>query len=162
MRRSENKPAKVTRATRATKATVAPVGRICISMEQDLLQELDRMVEERGFESRSQAIGDMARQQLAEHKRQLGDAVMAGTITVVYDRTTRGLQKNLSDLQYRNLTEVISSLHVNLAEFQTMEVILVQGPAQKLQAIANEIITQKGVLTGRLLLTAAVLPPLHQ
>lgn len=156
MRHSAHKPA------RSAKAPTTPIGRISISMEQDLLQELDRMVDERGFESRSQAIADMVHQQLAEHKRQLGDEVMAGTITVVYDRTTRGLLKNLSDLQYRNLTEVISSLHVNLAEFQTMEVILVQGPARKLQTIANEIITQKGVLTGRLVLTAAVLPPLHQ
>jgi CopG family nickel-responsive transcriptional regulator len=42
-----------------------------------------------------------------------------------------------------------------------MEVILVQGPARKLQAIANEMIAQKGVLTGQLQLLAAVIPPLH-
>ncbi|MDR2678541.1 MAG: ribbon-helix-helix protein, CopG family, partial [Zoogloeaceae bacterium] len=79
-----------------------PVSRISISLDQELLDELDGMVGACGFESRSQAICDMIRQQLIEHKRQLGDEIMAGTITVFYNRATRGLQKRLSDLQYRH------------------------------------------------------------
>jgi CopG family nickel-responsive transcriptional regulator len=42
-----------------------------------------------------------------------------------------------------------------------LEVILVQGPAAKLQAITNEMLAQRGVITGRLQLLAAVIPPLH-
>ncbi|MDR2637772.1 MAG: nickel-responsive transcriptional regulator NikR, partial [Zoogloeaceae bacterium] len=98
---------------------------------------------------------------LIEHKRQLGDEIMAGTITVFYNRATRGLQKRLSDLQYRHIAEVISSLHVSLEAQRTMEVILVQGPARKLQSIANEITALKGVIASRLQLVAAIIPPLH-
>ncbi len=39
---------------------------------------------------------------------------------------------------------------------QTMEVILVQGPARTLQEIANEMITLRGVITGQLQLLAAL------
>ncbi|MDR0673828.1 MAG: nickel-responsive transcriptional regulator NikR [Zoogloeaceae bacterium] len=137
------------------------VSRISISLERDLLVELDGMVEARGFESRSKALCDMIHQHLVEHKRQLGDKIMAGTITIFYDRTAHGLQKRLSDLQYHYITEVISSLHVNLEEHRSMEVILVQGPARKLQAIADEIGIQKGMIACRLQLVAAILPPLH-
>ncbi|MBQ1764825.1 MAG: hypothetical protein IIZ92_18275, partial [Aquincola sp.] len=73
----------------------------------------------------------------------------------------RGLQKQLADLQCEHIDEVISSLHVHLAQNQMMEVVLVQGPAAKLQAIANEMTAQRGVVTGRLQLMAATIPPLH-
>lgn len=143
------------------KSKKLPVNRISISLPEDLHAELDVMVAERGFESRSQAINDMLRQQLVEHKRETGNEVMVGTITILYNNATRGLQKTIADLQYAHLDEVISSLHVHLAENKTMEVILVQGPAKKVQSITNEIVALRGVITGRLQLMAAVIPPLH-
>lgn len=139
----------------------APVNRISISLPDELHADLDAMVIERGFDSRSQAINDMLRQHLAEHKREKGNEVMVGTITILYNNGTRGLQKTIADLQYRHLDEVISSLHVHLADNQTMEVILVQGPALTVQAVANEIIALRGVITGKLQLMGAVIPPLH-
>ena len=138
-----------------------PVNRISISLPDDLQADVDAMVAMRGYGSRSQAVNDMLRQHVAEHKRELGDEVMVGTVTVLYHNATRGLQKNLAELQFRYLDEVISSLHVHLKDNQTMEVILVQGPAQKVQAIADEIITLRGVITGKLQLMAALIPPVH-
>ncbi len=137
-----------------------PVSRISISLPPSLLEDLDRMVESRGYGSRSQAIGDMVNYQLAEHKRKMGNDVMVGTITLLYDRTTRGLQKNLADLQFKHIDEVISSLHVHLSHNQMMEVILIQGHALQLQQIANEMITERGVITGQLQLLAAIIPPI--
>jgi CopG family nickel-responsive transcriptional regulator len=72
-----------------------------------------------------------------------------------------GLQKQLADLQFRHIDEVISSLHVHLMHNQTMEVILVQGPAHTLQAVADEMITLRGVVSGKMQLIAALIPPLH-
>lgn len=138
-----------------------PVDRISISLPEELHAELDMMVAERGFESRSQAIKDMLRQHLVEHKVQTGKQVMVGTITLLYNNASSGLQKTLADLQYQHVNEVISSLHVHLMDNQTMEVILVQGPVQLLQGIANAMITQRGVITGKLQLVSALMPPLH-
>ena len=137
------------------------VARISISILPEVLSELDQMVEERGYGSRSQAITDMVNQHLIEHKRQLGNEVMVGTITLFYDRSVPELQEKLSNLQYKHIDEVISSLHVHLTENKMMEVILVQGPTPKLQAIANSMTVLKGVITGRLQLMAAVIPQLH-
>lgn len=139
----------------------ALVSRISVSLPPDLLTELDTMVEHRGYDSRSQAIGEMVQYQVAAHKRALGDQVMAGTLTLLYNRATRGLQGRIADLQYQYIDVVVSSLHVHLTEDRMLEVLLVQGPAAKLQAIANEMIALRGVVTGRLELLAAVLPPLH-
>lgn len=138
-----------------------PVSRISISLPEELLTELDEMVAARGFASRSQAINDMLHQFLVEHKRERGDDVMVGIVTLFYDNSVSGLQKQLADLQFQYIAEVVSSLHVHLLHNQTMEVILVQGPARKLQAIADEMITRRGVISGRMQLIAAVIPPLH-
>jgi CopG family nickel-responsive transcriptional regulator len=138
-----------------------PVSRISMSLPYALLKELDRMVSERGFISRSQAINDMLHQFLIEHKRERGDDIMVGTVTLVYDNSVPGLQKQLADLQSRHIDEVISSLHVHLVHNQTMEVILVQGPVKTQQAIADELISRRGVISGKMHLVAALIPQLH-
>jgi CopG family nickel-responsive transcriptional regulator len=138
-----------------------PVSRISMSLPYALLKELDRMVSERGFISRSQAIADMLHQFLIEHKRERGDDVMVGTVTLVYDNSVPGLQKQLAELQARHIDEVISSLHVHLVRNQTMEVILVQGPVKTLQGIADEMISRRGVISGKMHLVAALIPQLH-
>lgn len=137
------------------------VSRISISLPETLLQQLDDMVREKNYESRSQAIAEMIHHQLVEHRRQYGNTVMTGTITLVYDNTTPGLQRQLANLQYEYIDEVISSLHVNLMHAQTMEVILVQGPGQRLQMIADKMSTARGVISGKLQVTSALIPPIH-
>jgi CopG family nickel-responsive transcriptional regulator len=146
---------------RETEASSNLVARMSVSLPEELLAALDGMVETRGFASRSQAIGDMLHQSLQEHRRELGRDVMVGTITLFYDNTVTGLQKKLADLQSENIDEVISSLHVHLMGNQTLEVILVQGPPPELQRIADEMITLRGVLSGRMHLIAAIIPQLH-
>jgi len=137
------------------------VSRISVSLPEALLKELDWMVEVRGFESRSQAISEMIHQQISDYKVDLGDQIMAGTINLVYDHSIPGLKKRLSDLQHEYIDEVISSLNVNLLHAQTMEVVLVQGPANKLKSIADKMIACRGVITGKLLMSTSILPQVH-
>lgn len=137
------------------------VARISISLPEKLLNQLDVMVAERGFESRSQAIADMINQQLTEHRQELGQDIMAGTINLVYDHSIAGVQKHLADLQHEYIAEVISALNVNLKHSSTLSVMLVQGPASKLKMIADRMITCRGVVSGKLLMSAAILPQLH-
>jgi CopG family transcriptional regulator, nickel-responsive regulator len=103
----------------------------------------------------------MLHQFLIEHKRERGDDIMIGTVTLVYDNSVPGLQKQLADLQSRHIDEVISSLHVHLVRNQTMEVILLQGPVKALQGIADEMISRRGVISGKMHLVAALMPQLH-
>ena len=137
------------------------VSRISISLAEDLLEELDFMVGSRGFASRSQAVSSILHRALTDHREAIGDRVMVGTITLFYNNLVHGVQRKLSDLQRRHIDEVISSLHVQLEQNHTLEVVLVQGPARKLQAIADEMIAMKGVISGHLQSAAALIPPVH-
>lgn len=137
------------------------LSRISISLPEALLDGLDKMVSERGFESRSQAICDMINLQLNEHKAKQGNELMTGTVNLMYNHATPELQKKLHDLQFEFIDEVISSLNVNLTHTNTLSIILVQGPADKLNMIANKMISLRGVNYGRLLLNSSIIPPIH-
>ena len=137
------------------------VSRISVSIQPSLLEELDSMVADRGYASRSAAVSDMVNAQLVEYKRKLGNKVMVGSITLHYDRTVPGLLKHIAELQFAHIDEVISSLHVQLSKNQVMEVMLVQGRANRLQKIADELATRRGVISGTLQLLTAIMPPIQ-
>ncbi|MEM8953864.1 MAG: ribbon-helix-helix protein, CopG family [Verrucomicrobiota bacterium] len=137
------------------------VKRISISLPPDVFLALDELVAGRGFRSRSQAIAEMIEQSRIEYHEEMGHELMAGTITLFYDESRPGLLKALADIERRHVDEVISSQHVLLESNHTMEVLLVQGPAERLRDVANELVTCRGVKAGRLTISSAILPPIH-
>ena len=135
--------------------------RISISLPPRLAASLDTMIAERGFHNRSQAIADMVQQQLIAHQQEKSDAVMAGTITLIYDAAKPELLQKLARIQREHIEECISSQHVLLEGQFVMEVVLVQGPVQRLREITDRMITCKGVNTGGLTLTDKLIPQVH-
>jgi CopG family nickel-responsive transcriptional regulator len=137
-----------------------PVARFSVSLPAGLLDELDEMVQRRGFQSRSQAVAALARDGLVELQAELGTKSMAGTINLVYDYRTRNLQTRLMAIQHKYYLMVVSSMHVHLEHYHYLEVLLVQGAPRKLRELANEMATCKGVKYCKLQLAAEALPPL--
>jgi CopG family nickel-responsive transcriptional regulator len=135
--------------------------RVTVSMPEETFRSLDRLVNERGFDSRSQAIAEMIHQQAAEHLGKIGVEVMAATLTLVYDESKSTLLRDLSRICREHVAEVISSQHVLLEEDHVLEVLLMQGPARTLREIANKLVTCRGVKHARLSLTPHLIPPLH-
>lgn len=130
-------------------------------MAEDTFQALDRVVNERGFDSRSQAISEMIHAQAAQHLSKIGTEVMAGTLTLVYDESKSALLRDLSKIFREHIAEVISSQHILLEGDHVLEVILMQGPAKRLREITNKLVTCKGVKSANLTLTPNLIPPLH-
>ncbi|MFC5049307.1 nickel-responsive transcriptional regulator NikR [Rubritalea spongiae] len=137
------------------------VKRISVSLSPEVYQDLDKYTQTKGFQSRSQAISEMINQSLIASCNHYGDDTVAGTITLVYDESRIGLLENISKIQREYIDEVISSQHVLLEDDNTMEVLLVQGPASKLRAICDRLTSCKGVRTGNLALTSIIMPPIH-
>ena len=137
------------------------VKRISISLPPSVFHELDQLVAKRGFENRSQAISEMIHQSATEHFQERGNRLMAGTITLFYDESKPGLLQALAEIAREHIDEVISSQNVLLEDHHTMVVMLVQGPASRLKTIADKLITCKGVRSGKLTISSAILPPIH-
>jgi CopG family nickel-responsive transcriptional regulator len=143
------------------KTSKALAQRISISLPSKLATALDNMVESRGFQNRSQAIAEMIEESLIQHKQEDDTAVMAGTITLIYDTGKTGLLQQLAQIQREHVQECISSQHVLLEGQYIMEVVLVQGPVINLRALTNQMLACKGVNSGGLTLTNKLIPQVH-
>ena len=91
----------------------------------------------RGLAHRSQMIAELIRHELAEHSESQAGVVIAGTITLIYRAESGRVRHALAQTQLAFLKEVISSQHVFFEEDQSLEVLLVQGPAERLRSSAT-------------------------
>ena len=139
------------------------LARLSMSLPADLFQQLDMMVEERGLPSRSQLIAELIRHSLAEHEAYTRpDEMLAGTITLVYRGDRGRVRHQLAQTQAEYLKEVISSQHVFLEDDQSLEVLLVQGPAVLLKELCDALRRVRGVHQLQLVTTTSLLPPLYE
>ena len=126
-----------------------PVRRISISLPESLCQRFEKLVDRRGFRSRSQAIASMISSSLVEHGEE-GTHEVAATLTLCYENSGDGLRKELAQLQRQYRAEIASSLRSLLADDFVVEVMLLQGEAKDLASIADAYLTLKGVRSGKL------------
>ena len=131
----------------------APVSRFSVSLPPSLLRQFDEMSNEKGYDNRSLAIGDMMRDRLVEHRQKFGNEDIAGTITLVYDHHKPHLQATLTDIQHDHHDVILSTVHVHLDHHNCLEVLLVRGKAAVIKKIADELISAKGVKHGKLTVT---------
>jgi CopG family transcriptional regulator, nickel-responsive regulator len=140
---------------------VPQLARLSVSLPGELLTQLDEMVAARGLPSRSQMIAELIRHEIAEHSEGVAGVILAGTITLIYRAESGRVRQALAQTQCEFVKEVISSQHVFLEEDQSLEVLLVQGPSQRLQALCDQLRKIRGVQQIKLVTTTALLPPLH-
>jgi CopG family transcriptional regulator, nickel-responsive regulator len=148
-------------AAKANKDSASELGRFSVSLPGDLLVRLDSMVAERDLPSRSQMIAELIRHELASHSTARTNSVLAGTITLIYGAESGRVRHALAQTQAHYIKEVISSQHVLLENDQCLEVLLVQGPATRLNLLCDDLRKVRGVQQISLVTTTALLPPLH-
>ena len=129
------------------------VSRFSVSLPPKLLEQLDDMTSEKGYDNRSLAIADMIRDKLVEHRQKSSNEEIAGTITLVYDHHKQHVQATLTDIQHDHHEVIISTVHVHLDHHNCLEVLVVRGKAGLVKKIADELIAAKGVKHGRLTVT---------
>ena len=129
--------------------------RFSVSLPPALLEQLDEMTHEKGYDNRSLAIADMIRAQLVEHRQKSDSGEIAGTITLVYDHHKQHVQATLTDIQHDHHEVIISTLHVHLDHNNCLEVLVVRGKAATIKKIADELIAAKGVKHGKLTVTSS-------
>lgn len=127
--------------------------RFTVSLPPALLSQFDRVLEEKGYANRSQAIADLIRAQLVEHQQKSDSGEIAGTITLVYDHHKPHLQASLTDIQHDHHDAILSTVHVHLDHHNCLEVLIVRGQASVIRKIADELISAKGVKHGKLTVT---------
>ncbi len=129
--------------------------RIGISLPSELMAAFDRLIREREYKNRSEAIRDLIREKLVE--REWEDAVrgteVIGTITYVYDHHKRELVNEILEIQHSYPDSVVASQHVHLDHHNCLEVAIVKGRAPDLRSLAHRLQALKGVKHCQLTMT---------
>ena len=131
------------------------VMRFTVSVEEDLLSDFDRYCKQEKFATRSEAVRQLIRDRLTSRAWQSGSQEVAGTLTLVYDHHRSQLGDRLTQLQHDNTDLIVSTTHVHLNHHLCLEVIILRGPATRLQQIAAQLKGLKGIHKGELVVASA-------
>ncbi len=128
------------------------VVRFGVSLEQELLDALDKFVTDNHFTNRSQAIRHIIANNQVKQEWQ-NDCRVAGSITLVYDHHKRDILKNLTHIQHDYHDTILSSQHFHLDHDNCLEIIAVKGMANQLNQLSERLIAIKGIKHGKLSMT---------
>ena len=120
------------------------VSRISVSVPPDLLSVFEETIKRLGYD-RSKAVQVAMRNFLTDYKLQEGIGVVTGALVMVYDHEVKGLDETLTDVQHRFESVISSAMHIHLDERNCLEIIAVKGEVKRIQDLAQELMTKRGV-----------------
>ena len=128
---------------------MSEIVRFGVSLEKELLEKFDRLIKEKKYPNRSEAIRDLIRENLVKKEWTEGKEV-AGAITLVFDHHKRELVNTLTDIQHDFHQLIISSQHIHLDHDNCLEIIVVRGKPIEVRGLADKLKSTKGVKYGSL------------
>ncbi len=118
--------------------------RFGVSLDKSLLDKFDRLIRERRYTNRSEALRDLIREELVK-KAWAGDMEVAGAVTFLFDHHQRDLQNRITDIQHDYQKLIISTQHVHLDHDNCLEIVAVRGKAGNIQELTNRLKSTRGV-----------------
>lgn len=128
--------------------------RFGVSIDQDLLENYDRLINERGYATRSEALRDLIRDALIQQKIETQTGVEAlGSLTLVYDHHASNLAREMGSLQHQFHEIILSVMHLHVSHDDCLEIIALRGVVSDIVNLANGLLSLKGIKNGKLFLT---------
>jgi CopG family transcriptional regulator, nickel-responsive regulator len=130
--------------------------RVTMTIDDELMDEVDRYMEAGGHQNRSEAVRDLVRAGLLKQPKAEDDARnCVAALVYVYDHETRQLSKKLVHDHHTHAGMSIATLHVHLDEVSCLEVSLLKGRKSEVEHFASHLIGERGVRYGQLVVVPA-------
>lgn len=127
--------------------------RVTVTLDEELLSDVDALMALRGYQNRSEAIRDLTRSGLTQAKEQVApDAPCMGALVYVYDHAARDLSKRLTRHYHDHHDLTLSTLHVHINHDSCLEVALLKGQGSALKQFSDEVTSSRSVRYGQLVL----------
>jgi CopG family nickel-responsive transcriptional regulator len=137
--------------------------RITISLPEKLAAEFDRLIAERGYDNRSEAVRDILRTYLDRMREaREADGHCVANLSYVYNHHERELAERLMTLQHAHHDLAVSTMHAHLDHDHCIETVLLKGPVQAVRRFANALAAERGVRHGQLNLVMVELSREHR
>lgn len=128
--------------------------RFGVSLEDNLLEDLDNYVKANGFTNRSQAIRFLIEKNVTEQKWQCNH-IVAGTVILMYDQVKREISSKIEGIEQDYQQLILSSSHYYINENFCLHMVTVMGEAYRLTELADRLTTIKGIKHGKLVMSRA-------
>jgi CopG family nickel-responsive transcriptional regulator len=129
------------------------VTRFGVSIETELLDPFDALIQRRGYRSRSEAFRDLMREQLVRDEWEDENKTAVGILGLVFSHDTRELTEKLNQIQHNFFRNIVSTTHIHLDHHNCLEVIVMKGKSADITRIADMLISTRSVKDGKLLKT---------
>ena len=125
--------------------------RITITVDDELVAAIDRIIAACGYQNRSEAIRDLARAGITQLQEQ-SDNPQSGVaaLVYVYDHQERELAKRLTRSFHEHHDLSVATMHVHLDHDSCMEIAVLRGPMLDVRHFARHMVSERGVRHGRL------------
>jgi CopG family nickel-responsive transcriptional regulator len=132
------------------------VQRVTLTIDDDLMDSLDRYMEASGHQNRSEAVRDLVRAGLLRQpKVDDSNRRCMAALVYVYDHETRQLSKRLMDDHHSHTDLSIATLHVHIDAETCLEVSLLRGVKSEVDHFAKHVMGERGVRYGQLVVVPA-------
>lgn len=128
------------------------VTRFGVSLEQDLLTALDAYVQDNSYANRSQAIRALIEKNIVE-KKWLCNSHVAGALILIYDPEKNEVASRLLEAEQQYASLILSTQRFFRPNKLCLEIIALDGSAQELTRFADSLISLKGIIHGKLLMS---------
>jgi CopG family nickel-responsive transcriptional regulator len=129
------------------------VTRFGVSLKSDLLKSLDEYKDIKKFSSRSHTITFIVEEALA-NQASLGNKEVCGALVLIYDHHKADFMSKFVHIQHDYQSVILSSQHIHVDHHNCLETITLRGKPAKLQELADNLISLKGIKHGKLVLTS--------
>jgi CopG family nickel-responsive transcriptional regulator len=117
---------------------------ISVSLPKELLKELDAVLGEERYATRSEVLRQAVRTYVSEYKEleKIRGNIIA-TITVLYEKAEKN--EELFRLQHEFSDMITAYLHSHLTEKSCLEIMVAKGPAKRLKSLIDGLKANKPV-----------------
>jgi CopG family nickel-responsive transcriptional regulator len=125
--------------------------RITITVDDELVAAIDRIIAACGYQNRSEAIRDLARAGITQLQEQ-SDNPQSGVaaLVYVYDHQERALARRLTGSFHEHHDLSVATMHVHLDHDSCMEIAVLRGAMRDVRQFARHVVSERGVRHGRL------------
>ncbi len=124
---------------------------LTITIDDDLVAEVDDFIEARGYANRSEAIRDLVRSGLQQSSLEVAQGRnCVATLSYVYDHAARELPKRLTKEFHDHHHLAQATLHVHINHESCLEVTVLKGRSTEVKAFADHLIAERGVRHGHI------------
>ena len=127
--------------------------RLTITIDDDLVAEVDEFIAQRGYANRSEAFRDLVRSGL-EHAgdHTIGNRQCIATLSYIYDHAARELPKRLTKDFHDHHDLAQTTLHVHIDHDSCLEIAVLRGRGAEVKAFAEHVIAERGVRHGHVVI----------